>query len=181
MEEKHAFKKHVFSFLLFAMIAGVVLVLIVFANWLPLTLQKETLRRYSGIEEVKIALPGLHVYVPTYFPQTISWPPEQVFAQKIPFPWILMKFRQRGGPDDGLIITQSRSDHAPRHKPGALDQVTEKVSYDLRGREAVLEVGLCSTGEQCSRLSWPEGEYRLSVFMTSGPFELIKIAESMLH
>ena len=181
MDNRKKFKKHAFSFLLFLMITGVVLVLIQFANWLPLTLQKETLRRYSSLEEVKASLPALRIYVPTYFPQTISWPPEHLFAQNRPFPWILMKFNHRDSSEEALIITQSLSGRLPGQMPGELKEVTEKVPYELRGRQAILEVGVCRNGEQCSRIDWREGEYQLTVFMTAAPFDLIKIAESMLH
>lgn len=174
-------KKQLFSFFLFLTICAVVLVLIKFLNWLPLVLQTDTLRRYASIEEVKAALPDLHVFVPTYFPQTIAWPPEHLFARAKPFPWILMKFKHRDSLKEALIITQSRAGHRAEQAPGVFEEVSEKAPYPLRGRRSVLEVGLCGNGEQCCRITWNEGEYRLAVFMTSSPLELIRIAESMLH
>jgi hypothetical protein len=178
---RDALKKNVFSLFLFLMISVIVLVLVKVVNWLPLTLQNETLRRYGSVEEIKAGLNIPRIYIPTYFPQTISWPPEHLFAQSKPFPWIMMKFNHRNSSREALIITQSRSDPFPDRMPGQLTKITEKAPYELRGRPTLLEVGTCSDGEPCSRISWREGEYRLTVFMTSAPFELIKITESMLH
>lgn len=181
MNAGKSMKRHVFSFFLFLMICSVVFVLIKFANWLPLALQSDTLRRYGSIEEVRAALPDLHVYVPTYFPQTISWPPEHLFAQNKPFPWLLMKFKHRDSSEEALIITQSGSAVTSEQVPGVFEEISEKVTFQLRGRRAVLEVGLCKNGKQCSRITWDEGDHRYIVFMTSSPLELIKIAKSMLH
>jgi hypothetical protein len=174
-------KKNMFSFFLFLMIVLIVFVLIKVMNWLPLTLQGETLRRYGTIEEIQAGLKIPRVYVPTYFPQTISWPPEYLFAQSKPYPWIIMKFNRSGSSEEALIITQSRSGSSADQIPGRLTTVSERVPYDLRGRASLLEVGTCMNSEPCSRISWHEGEYRLTVFMMSAPFELIGIAESMLH
>jgi hypothetical protein len=177
---RESLKKNLFSFFLFFMISAIVLIVIKVINWLPLTLQNETLRRYGSIEEIKAGLNIAHVYVPTYFPQTISWPPEYLFAQSKPYPWIMMKFGERDGSREALIITQSRTD-ATDQVPGGLVKISERAPYELRGRHSLLEVGTCDNGEPCSRISWHEGEYRLTVFMMAPPFELIKIAESMLR
>ncbi len=176
-----ALKKNVLNFVVFLMISTAVLVLLKLANWLPFTLQNETLRRYNSIEEIQASLPIGQVYVPTYFPQTISWPPEYLFAQSKPFPWVLMKFHNRENAREMLIIIQSKSDNFSDQMPGSFKKIREKAPFDLRGRKSLLEVGSCENGEQCSRISWNEGEYRLAIFMRSAPFELIKIAESMLH
>jgi hypothetical protein len=92
-----------------------------------------------------------------------------------------MKFHNRENAREVLIITQSKLDAFSGQMPGVFKEVREKAPFDLRGRKSLLEVGTCENGEQCSRISWNEGEYRLAVFMRSAPFELIKIAESMLH
>ena len=111
-------KRNMFSFVLFLMTSAVVLLSIKLMNWLPLTLQNETLRRYASIEAAQAALPGLQIHVPAYFPQTISWPPEHVFAQTRPFPWVLMRFNYRNSSQEALLITQSRSDPFPDQMPG---------------------------------------------------------------
>jgi hypothetical protein len=173
-------RKKAFSFLLFFVITLVVVVLIKIVNWLPLVLQKDSLREYRSVEEVKA---GLHIdiYVPAYFPQTISWPPSHLFAQSKPFPGILMTFNRMNSTQNELIITQAASESFSSLIPGAIDRINEKVEYEFRGRKAFLEVGRCENSEPCSRLAWREGDYYVTVFMRAAPFELIKIADSMIR
>ena len=174
-------KKTVFSFFLFLVMSATVVGLLKVVNWLPMTFQNDTLRRYNSIEEVKTSLNIRSLHVPAYFPQTIAWPPAHIVAQAKPSLTVLMKFNRRDSAQEALVIMQAESDSFPRHAPGEFSAVTERVLYQLHGRPAVLEVGTCENEEPCSRMSWQEGKYRLIVFMRSAPFELIKIAESMLH
>jgi hypothetical protein len=172
--------KKAFSFLLFLVITLGVIVMIKIVNWLPLALQKDTLRKYRSIEEVKAGLHIENIYVPAYFPQTLSWPPSHLFAQSKPFPGILMTFDRINGPQNELIIIQAVSESFSGKIPVAIDRINEKVHYEFLGRKAFLEVGTCGN-EPCSRLAWREGDYHMIVFMRSAPFELIKIAESMIR
>jgi hypothetical protein len=59
--------------------------------------------------------------------------------------------------------------------------VIESVSYPVKGRNALLRVGVCQRNEPCSGITWKEGQYTIHVLAKSTPFELIKIAESMLR
>ena len=57
----------------------------------------------------------------------------------------------------------------------------EKTKYMLKGKAALLEVGICGKGEACSRMTWQEDGLNFTVLLMSSPFELIKVAESMIH
>jgi hypothetical protein len=92
-----------------------------------------------------------------------------------------MVYRQAGSGAIMLIVTQAVATNFPVNTAISIDRLTEKVPYSLKGRNALLEVGSCKTGETCSRIAWKEGEYRITVAMRSSPFELIKISESMIH
>ncbi|HAM51943.1 MAG TPA: hypothetical protein DCP92_15115 [Nitrospiraceae bacterium] len=150
-------------------------------NWLPLVLEQDTMRRYDSIEEVKAKLNMKDLYVPSYFPQSITWPPSEILAQTKPYPAVLMAFNQTGKRGVALVISQAASSAFSGNEFIKFVQITEKVPYRLKAREALLEVGTCKNDEPCSRLSWTEGNYRIALAMKSPPFELIRIAESMLH
>ena len=150
-------------------------------NWVPSVAQKETMRRYHSLEEARTALNLRHLYVPAYYPQDISWPPSEIMAQSKPEPAVVMAYRQVGNGEIMLVITQAASENFPVDTAISIDRMTEKVPYQMKGRTALLEVGLCKTGETCSRLGWTEGDIRITVAMRSIPVELIKIAESMVH
>lgn len=174
-------KRGVFGFLFFLLITAVVVALIKTGNWLPLAFQHDTLRKYNSTEEVKASLPIKNIYVPAYFPQTISWPPSIIVAQSKPSIAVLMTFNRAGSNDESLVIIQTASDAFTREPFVKMTRIAESAPYKLHGRDALLEVGTCKNDETCSRISWQEGEYRMVVIMKASPFELIKIAGSMLH
>jgi hypothetical protein len=169
------------NYLLFA--AGVVLLLggLKLAGWLPLMAQKDLLRKYKTVEDVKSELGIREIYVPSYFPQNLSWPPSTVLAQGKPFPALVMEFGQIEGTSAGLVISQSLSDTFRTDGKIRIVQLKEKVRYPLKGRDSLLEVGTSAGGEPCARVSWREGNYHITVTARSTPFELIKVAESMLR
>lgn len=174
-------KRGTFGFFFFLLITTVVLVLIKTVNWLPLAFQHDTLRRYNSIEEVKTSLRIRDLYVPAYFPQTISWPPSAIMAQSKPSLAVMMTFHRTGSDEESLVITQTVSNAFAREPGLALIKIAESAPYKLHDRNALLEVGSCRNEEACSRIAWQEGEYRLAVIMKGPPFELIRIAGSMLH
>jgi hypothetical protein len=80
-----------------------------------------------------------------------------------------------------LVISQTSAEFFPGDAFITFDKITEAVPFHFKSRQALLEVGTCKKDEPCSRISWPESGYHIVLAMKSPPFELIKIAESMLH
>lgn len=174
--------KKFFSFFYFIVTIAILIAALKIINWLPMTFQEETMRRYSSIEEVRSKLNIRDIFVPSYFPQNLTWPPSEILAQTKPFIAIVMEFRDVEKGDTALIITQASSDKdfVPDKKIRIL-QVKERVAYSLKGRDAKLEVGVCKDDLPCSQISWKEGRYRINTKMKSTPHELIKIVDSMIH
>ncbi len=150
-------------------------------NWLPSAVQEGFIREYRNIEDVREQLKIRDIYIPSYFPQPVKWPPSAIWAQTRPFTAIVMEF---SNVENGHIeLTTSQVSAGARFIQDdkiKIEQVREKVGYSLKGRKALLEVGACGNEERCSTISWTEGKYRITVAMKSPPFELIKISESML-
>ena len=169
------------SFFYFLLAVAAVFIVLKTLNWLPFVAQKETMRHYDSLEQVRTALDLKEIYVPAYYPQNITWPPSEILAQAKPDPAVVMVYRQAGSGAIMLIVTQAVAANFPVNAAISIDRLTEKVPYPLKGRNALLEVGSCKTGETCSRIAWNEGEFRITVAMRSSPFELIKISESMIH
>jgi len=172
-------KAYGFFYLLIAVAA--VLVTLKTLNWLPTILQKDMLRRFDSIEEVRAKLNMRDVYVPSYFPESITWPPSEILAQTKPYPAVLIIFHAPKTRDATLVISQAVSDAFTDNSLIPLVRIARAVPYDLKNRKALLEVGTCANTEPCSRLSWTENSYRIRLVMKAPPFELIKIAESMLR
>ncbi|HSB33265.1 MAG TPA: hypothetical protein VLG39_02295 [Nitrospirota bacterium] len=150
-------------------------------NWLPAVLQKDMLSKFGSIEEVRAKLHITDVYMPSYFPESITWPPSEILAQARPYPAVLIIFHDRKTQDAALVISQAASDAFADDSLIPIARITRSVPYDVKNRKALLEVGVCANTEPCSRLSWTENGYRIKLAMKAPPFELIRIAESMLH
>jgi hypothetical protein len=168
-------------FLSFAIAIGLLILALKVINWLPIAFKQDSVRRYGSIEEVRSALNLKDIYVPSYFPQQISWPPAAILAQNKPFTAIVMEFTRADKRNTALVISQSEGTALNVDDPIEIRSVTEKVQYTIKGRDAVLTVGSCINDEPCSGITWTEGKYTMTVLMKSTPFELTKIVESMLR
>jgi hypothetical protein len=171
----------VYRFFSFAFMIGLLILALKVMNWLPLAFQQDAVRRYKTIEEVRSALNMKDIYVPSYFPQQISWPPAAILAQSKPFSALVMEFTRADKRNTALTISQSEGAALNVENPIEIRVVTEKVQYSLKGRNAILTVGSCAKDEPCSGITWTEGTYTMTVLMKSTPFELTKIVESMLR
>ncbi len=180
MEEK-SFKNRLLRIFSLLLAVGVLILALKILNWVPLALDKDIIRRYASIEEVQGSLKIADLHIPSYFPQTIRWPPSEILAQGKPFPGLMMEFRDIEKGEATLIITQAKAPHFNPDSRIGIEEVKEKVGYDLKGRKALLEVGSCPGGGPCSIISWAEGDYTIHVFLKAPPIELIRIAESMLR
>lgn len=169
------------GFLYFFLTIAAVIVTLLILNWLPLIIEKDTLRLYASVDDVRSKLNRKDLHVPSYFPQSISWPPSTILAQSVPYPASVMVFNRAGSTEPALVVMQAESSDFPGNGYIELRQIREKVIYKLKGRNAVLEVGTCGSEEACSRLSWSEGRSSIVVTMKAAPFDLVPIAESMLQ
>lgn len=169
------------GFLYFLLTVAAVLATLRVLTWVPLLIQKETLRPYDSVEEVRSKLNRKDLHVPSYFPQTITWPPATILAQAIPYFLVVIVFNQAGSGEPALVLVQMESDVFPDNGYIRVKQIREKVNYQLKGRSAVLEVGACGGDDMCSRLSWSEGRSKIELTMKAGPIDLVPIAESMVQ
>lgn len=173
--------KKLLGFVYFAAAVLILVAVLKVTNWLPTVLQEGGMRKYSSIEEVKSKLRIRDIYVPSYFPQRLAWPPSRILAQSRPSIAVVMEFRHGDTGEIALVISQSGRKDFAHDRQMSLVQVREIVSYPLKDRTASLEVGTCRNDVPCSRITWNEGGYWITVVMKSPPFELLKIAESMLR
>jgi hypothetical protein len=175
-------RKKVIGFLSFGLIVVVLIGAMKLVDWVPSAVQSGFVEEFRSIDEVTSRLKITDIYIPSYFPQNFKWPPTVILAQTKPYTAIVMEFRDVTRGDVGLTISQvdAGARFISDDKIG-MSQIREQVSYPLKGRNASLEVGADSNDEPCSRISWIEGKYRITVAMRSRPFELLKIAESMLR
>jgi outer membrane biogenesis lipoprotein LolB len=81
-----------------------------------------------------------------------------------------------------LIVIQSfEHDSDVQLQRITLSESKEETRYQMKGKIAFLQVGTCDNGKQCSRMTWQDKDLYCTVLLMSSPFELIKIAESMIQ
>ncbi len=168
-------------FFSFAVTILVTLLILKLINWIPLSFQKEDIRKYKTIEEVKAKLKISKVYVPSYFPEHINWPPAEIFAQKRPFIMVKMHFTHIDRMSFALSIYQvdSIADFKPKNKTDIL-YIKKESTVTIKGRKGKLVMAVCRGKQVCNKLSWEEGEFILTLISDDNPELLMKMAESML-
>jgi hypothetical protein len=174
-------KKQALYVLSFAITLAVVVGVLKFLNWAPGSIEPGLMARYQSVDDAAATLGIRKIYVPTYFPEAIGWPPAAVLAQSIPYPAVIMTFVR---PSDGatmLVIAQSTSERFQPDVAIRFRTISETVPLDLKGRTARLDAGLCEDQTACSRLVWDEADAHLALTMKAPSVELIRIAESMLR
>ena len=166
--------------IIFIVAVTILVVTLKVLNWAPDILQEGLPRTYDTIDAVKSRLKIRTIYIPSYYPQGLHWPPARITAQSKPYMMILMEFTGEEDNNVSLVISQTALPHAAPKASIELIQDNERVRFPFKGRDALLEVGLCANNVQCSRISWNESPYRIEVVMLSPPTEIVKIAESMV-
>lgn len=174
-------REHMTHLMVFGLAVVILVGALKFFNWLPGALQEGALRRYASIEEVRSVLKDRKIHVPAYFPQSFKWPPSSILAQKKPFSAVVMEFDRLTSDEVGLIILQADSeDFLGQSKIRVLD-AQRRSSCTLKGRDAVVESGLCGTGEVCSKITFKERESWIGILMRAPEHEVIILAESMIR
>jgi hypothetical protein len=174
-------KKTFGGLLVFATMIAVLFGMLQVLNWIPSAVQEGAFRKYPSIDDVRAHLKIDPVYTPAYYPRSVQWPPALIAAQTRPYAAVLTEFSKSDDRNETiLVITQTARAHPPLALKIQLTEVRETVQYPFKGRVAVLEVGVCRREEQCSRMAWDEGDFRLSLIMRSSPVELVRIAESIV-
>lgn len=166
-----------FSFGITVLIAVLVLKLF---NWIPQSFLKEDIRKYKTIEEAVKQLKLSKVYVPTYFPEHIKWPPAEIFAQKKPFVLVMMHFAHTDTRSFALSVYQadSKAGYEPQ-----MDILYLKQEHPLfiKGKEANLRLAVCRGNEKCNSLSWTDQNFRITLVSDDTPEQMQRMAESMIH
>jgi hypothetical protein len=174
-------RERIRGFIMFVIAVAALIGTLKLLNWTPGIMQQGLPSTYGSIEEVKSKLHIRNIYIPSYYPQGLQWPPARITAQSKPYTMIMMEFKRKEDNNVSLAISQTA---LPNPVPNAMIEMirtNERVNFPFKGRNALLEVGLCKDNEQCCRISWDESSYRIEVAMVAPPSEIVKIAESMVY
>ncbi len=173
--------KGIWRFLLFLVVMAATVGALKLLNWVPLSLSGEGLNRYKTVEDARAELRLGKVYLPSYFPQYLRWPPKEVYAQKKPYPMVLMHITGRESDDIVLAIRQSEAGHPDFFKSRIEPvSVTGEENITMKGRPALLVHAVCPGKEPCNSVTWQDGGFTFTVILKDSVKELLRVAESML-
>lgn len=173
-------RKSFFKFFSFLIAVALLIVVLKVLNWLPMAIQTDIMKSYNSIEDAKSKLNIKNIYTPVYFPKSLLWPPSNVLAQKKPYTAVVIEFKDTKG-DIALVISQAASNKFTPDKKIKMTQISQRVNFNLKGRDATLVVGTCKNEDPCSSISWNEAQYSLIVIAKLPPVELVTLCESMIH
>jgi hypothetical protein len=166
---------------LFGVMIVVTVIILKIFNWIPVSLQKDGIRRYTNLEDVKNSFSIGRLYLPSYFPQYLKWPPEELYGQKKPYVMVLTQFVDRETGSVALSIRQTESGH-PETLKSRIEpyKVNKQAMSSIKGRQAQVFLGRCRGGERCNSVRWQGEGFNFEVVASDSEKELLKIAESML-
>ncbi len=169
------------KYIVFGIMVAVFAAILNLLNWVPSILQKEGVRKFKTIEDVKGELKLGRLFLPSYFPQYLIWPPSEIYGRKKPAKMVLMHFVNYNKKDVVLSVMQAESsDPHPLRSRIEPVKTRKRESKLIKGRRGDLSLALCSGGEPCNTVTWEEDGYTLTIIAKDSVEELLKIAESMM-
>ncbi len=178
-------KKRSFAIKLSLFVVTILLVtaILTVLNWLPSLVQKRTMKRFNSIDIARKEL-GLHrLFLPTYIPEDLHlvWPPEEIYAQEVPFSAFIMHLRYRDSRDIGLVIQQTDANAPYQIEPLIkIKTKTEGSQIFIKDRKALLVPAICDENTPCNEVSWNEDGTIITLICKCSAQEIVKIASSTL-
>ena len=169
------------KFLVFGVMVAIVVIVLSLLNWLPVAVLRGGVKKYRTIEDVRTDLNMNKIYLPSYFPQYLVWPPSEIYARRRPVRMVLMHFTNYEKKDIVLSIRQAESgDPDPLKSRIEPVKIKRQDTILVKGRKGKVSLALCRGGEPCNSITWQEDGYTLEIVAKDSVRELQKIAESMV-
>jgi len=169
------------KYIMFGAMVVAVAVMLDLLNWVPTVFQKEGVRKYKTIEDVKGDLKLSKLFLPSYFPQYLIWPPSEIYGRRKPAKMVLMHFINYDRKDVVLSVMQAESSD-PHPLKSRIEPVKtrKREGVLIKGRRGELSLALCAGGEPCNSVTWESEGYTFTVIAKDSVKELLKIAESVI-
>lgn len=136
-------------------------------------------RVYDSVDDAERRV-GARLWLPSYYPDTLAWPPAQIQAIPGPPAVVALHVSGRDGTTDELVVCQSIDGLAsPPPSILAPGEVITSVTIPLHGRTARLDRLLTPEGRMVHDLAWDLDDRRVTV-RYAGPVEqLLLMANSL--
>jgi hypothetical protein len=168
------------KYIIFGVMVVSVTVMLSLLNWVPTIFQREGVRKYETIEGAKDGLKLSKIFLPSYFPQYLIWPPSEIYGRRKPAKMVLMHFINYDRKDVVLSVMQAESsDPHPLKSRIEPVKIRKREEILIKGGKGELSLALCAGGEPCNSVSWESEGYTFTIIAKDSVEELLKIAESV--
>lgn len=145
---------------------------------------------YITVEEAEYAI-GLRIFLPSYFPEYLKWPPSTIQVSRKPSLTISLVFLSRNHISPSLVIHQSPSlvihqivSNIGKSNDVELNFMEPKIPFketqvSVGGAKGALIVGEGEDGKRWSRLSWKAADRKMVLIANCSVEDLLKIARSI--
>ncbi len=169
------------KYIIFGAMVVAVTVMLSLLNWVPTIFQREGVRKYKSIEDAKSELKLSKLFLPSYFPQYLIWPPTEIYGRRKPAKMVLMHFINYERKDVVLSIMQAdSSDPHPLKSRIEPVKIRKREGILIKGRKGELSLALCAGGEPCNSVTWESDGYTFTIIAKDSVKELLKISESVI-
>lgn len=147
---------------------------------IPTFIQESEDKFYSNIEEAEYAI-GLRIFLPSYFPEYLIWPPSEIKVVRKPSILISLVFLSRSPRSPSLVIHQIVSN---KSKKMELDFMKPKRPFQetqvsIGGAGGTLIVGMGEDGKRWVHLGWKAGDRTMVLIANCSVEDVLKIARSV--
>ena len=165
--------------LLYLLTVVAMAVLLMVFNWLPQAMGGRGTVVHTSFESLprRLALSG--VYRPSYFPESLQWPPAEILTREKGAS-LLMHFNSRHDGRVELSVAQAASSESLIPSRMEPYQIITQKQIPFRGQMAQLITATCRDGGPCNRISWQDGEASLALSFRGPEQDLLRIAQSVI-
>lgn len=165
----------------FVVVMGAAVAVLAAADRVPAWLSGAThgARVYHTLAEAEASL-GTRLRVPSYYPDTLAWPPSRIEVAPGPPPVAAIRVARRGTAREVLVICQSIGGPAapPPWLLPPLD-VLREAAVSVEGRPGRLLRRLAPDGRVVHDLSWSGGERRFTLRFEGAVEDLLRMARAL--
>ncbi len=134
--------------------------------------------RFDSVEAVERRL-GERLWLPSYFPDSLRWPPAGIRVHAGPPPSVVLTFTDRGGEPLLLLVQSLRGFGTPPPELFPGGGVLQTVTVPLHGAPAALSRVVDGDGRVWHELGWSTGDRRVVLRFRGPVAELLRIGESV--
>jgi hypothetical protein len=148
----------------------------------PAYIQERKQKSYSSVEEAESSL-GLKIFLPSYFPDYLVWPPKEIKVVRKPSLIITLVFITQGDGSPGLVIHEIISNTDESKRVGLDFMEPERHSGEIQvsvgGAKGTLKLGVVEHGSRWTQLSWKKVDRTMVLRSNRSVEDLLKIARSI--